>query len=93
MQHAMASASPSVLSHQATANGPGRARPLGPGVASSMQGSIFGPADMLHPQHEQTGPSVMHMSHLQTAASRLVSEPAVPDPLAFKQLMLQVRSF
>ena len=91
MQHAVASASPSRLPHQAAANGLGRARPLAPGVASSMQGSIFGPAEMLHPQHEQTGASVMHMSHVQTAASQLVSEPAVPDPLAYKQLMLQVR--
>ena len=113
MQHAMATASPSRLPHQAAAFSPSRARALAPNMASSMQGSIFGPAEMLHPQHEQPNSNVLHMSHLQpaemlqpqhaqpgasmmhvsqiqSAASQLVSEPVMQEPLGYKQLMLQV---
>lgn len=91
MQHALASASPHRLPHQAAAYSPGRGRALPPGMASSMRGSIFGPAEMLQPHLEQPGlgASMMPASQIQMAASQLASEPAMQDPLAYKQLMLQ----
>ena len=86
MQHATASASPSRFQPHFAPHSRGRPAPES---ATSGQGSIFGPAEMLQP-HEQLNGSGVSQSQIHVAASQLLAGPPSQDPLPYKQLMLQV---